>query len=377
MRLLAAGLGLLLFLTHQSSGVIITDGDGSGNTSAPADDFGFANVGIRGSGTAIYLQDGWCLTADHVGDGTTIFQNVSYPEVPGSAVQLVNPPGVGDTYYADLMLYQIEAPPNLPPVMITDSAPAAGWQVAMVGNGRDRSNMQTAYWTSTWAASSPPGTYAGEIWASTNDIRWGDNIIDGVSIRYSSGAVSETAFTTTFGAQGTGLDAQGTPGDSGGGVFHQEASGAWSLAGVMFSNQVVAGQPWGTSVFGNITYSVDLSVYRSEIYHTMALPGDVNFDGFVNGQDLSLVASEWGQTGTGANDPAADANHDGIVNGQDMALIAANWTAASSGGGAGSSSAAVPEPSMLILAALGGLALLAWPAVCTTFRSFLRECSPF
>jgi hypothetical protein len=359
MRYLATGFGLLLFLTHLSSAVIITDGDGSGNTTAPADDFGFANVGIRGSGTAIYLEDGWCLTAAHVGDGTTIFQNVQYNEVPGSAVQLINPPGVGDTYYADLMLYQIKAPPNLPPVMLTDSAPAAGWQVTMVGNGRDRSNTQTAYWTTTWAPSSPPGAYAGEIWASASDIRWGNNVIGGVAIPYASGAVSETAFTTIFGAQGTGLDAQGTPGDSGGGVFHQGSSGAWSLAGLMFATQAVAGQPWGTSIFGNITYSVDLSVYRSEIYHTMALPGDVNFDGFVNGQDLALVASEWGQAGTGANDPAADANHDGIVNGQDLALIAANWTAAISSGGAGSSSAAVPEPSMLILAALGGLALLA------------------
>jgi hypothetical protein len=360
MRYLIVCLGLLLVMAHPSRAVLIATGDGSGNTTAPADDFGFANVGIRGSGTTIYLGDGWCLTAAHVGDGTTIFQNVQYNAVPGSAVQLINPAGVGYTYYADLMLYQIEAPPNLPPVMIAQSAPAVGWQVTMAGNGRDRSNSGTAYWTTTWAPSSLPGTYAGDIWASTNDIRWGNNVISGVSVPYASGADSETAFTTAFGTPGSGLDAQGTPGDSGGGVFHQDASGTWSLAGLMFAIQTVGEQPWGTSIFGNLTYSVDLSVYRSEIYHIMGLPGDANFDGLVNVQDLQLLASEWMQTGTGANDPAGDVNHDGVVNGQDMALVAANWTVDGSGGGATSASIAAPEPPALILATLGGLALLAY-----------------
>jgi hypothetical protein len=360
MRYLATGFGLLLFMAHYSSAVLISSGDGSGDTTAPANDFGFANVGIRGSGTAIYLEDGWVLTASHVGDGTTIFQNVSYNEVPGSAVQLANPPGAGFTPYSDLTLYQIEAPPSLPLVMITQSAPAIGWQVTMVGNGRDRNNSQTSYWTSTWAPSSPPGVYAGDIWASTNDIRWGTNVIAGVSSQQGIGVNSETAFSTTFGAPGTGLNAQGTPGDSGGGVFHQDASGAWSLAGLMFSVGELSGQPWGLSAFGDATYSADLSVYRSEIYHAMALPGDANFDGIVNGQDLALIASEWMQTGTGANDPPGDLNHDGIVNAADMSLVTSNWTQTTSGGGTGSSSASVPEPSTLLLAALGTLAWLAY-----------------
>jgi uncharacterized repeat protein (TIGR03803 family) len=79
---------------------------------------------------------------------------------------------------------------------------------------------------------------------------------------------------------------------------------------------------------------------------------DANHDGIVNGQDISLVASHWLQSGSGI---AGDANGDGVVNGQDIALIASNWLQ-SFGGGGGS---AVPEPSTLVLAALG-LALLAW-----------------
>ncbi len=58
---------------------------------------------------------------------------------------------------------------------------------------------------------------------------------------------------------------------------------------------------------------------------------------------------------TGLNQ--GDTNGDGIVNSQDIAMSSADWLQTISTGG---SSAAVPEPSTLILAALGGLALLAW-----------------
>lgn len=76
-----------------------------------------------------------------------------------------------------------------------------------------------------------------------------------------------------------------------------------------------------------------------------ALPGDVNFDGIVNAQDLALVSSNWLHTGTGANDPPGDANHDGIVNAQDLALISSNWLATTS-----ANAAAVPEPASLVMA---------------------------
>jgi hypothetical protein len=85
------------------------------------------------------------------------------------------------------------------------------------------------------------------------------------------------------------------------------------------------------------------------------LPGDVNFDHIVNAQDIALVASNWLNIGLGV---PGDANGDRIVNAQDIAEIASHWLN-TVGGGAGGSGAAVPEPSTLILSALGGLALLA------------------
>jgi hypothetical protein len=94
-----------------------------------------------------------------------------------------------------------------------------------------------------------------------------------------------------------------------------------------------------------------------------SVPGDVNGDGIVNAQDIAVIASNWLQTGTKFT-VTGDANADGVVNAQDIDVIASHWlqTAAAGGGGLGSgggNGTAVPEPSTLLLAALGGLALLA------------------
>jgi len=79
------------------------------------------------------------------------------------------------------------------------------------------------------------------------------------------------------------------------------------------------------------------------------IPGDVNHDGIVNGQDIALVASTWLSSG---NLLPGDANGDGIVNGQDIALIASNWLATSATSLA-HASVVVPEPASLILGSIG------------------------
>lgn len=107
---------------------------------------------------------------------------------------------------------------------------------------------------------------------------------------------------------------------------------------------------------------------------TPALPGDVNSDNIVNGQDIALVASNWLETPNMHHDPlAGDANFDDIVNGQDIALIASNWLQSLPLPAGGSGSAAtVPEPCTAILAGLGGLALL----LAGRLRSLVRSCEP-
>ena len=73
----------------------------------------------------------------------------------------------------------------------------------------------------------------------------------------------------------------------------------------------------------------------------------------MNGQDISLAASHWLQSGT--NIPG-DANGDGIVNGQDVALMASNWLQSVNGGSSGGGNA-VPEPSAIALSVLGFMTL--------------------
>lgn len=352
MRSLLFGAAIVLCGVSEAAAVIVAGVSGTLNTTPPASDPGFANVGIRGSGSAVYLGHNWVLTDAHVGAGTTWFGNQAYSMVPGTAVQLLNPPGVGLMPSTDLEMFQISGAPALPSLSIAGAQPAIGSQMTMIGYGRDVRSASLSYWTDTWGQSSTPATYAGYIWAGTNIMRWGTALVSDVAVPQGLLATSETTFATQF-TGATTFDAQATPGDSGGGVFAQDATGQWSLAGVIFGTGSLLGQPWGISVFGDKTWTADLSVYRSVIYQTMALPGDTNYDGVVNGLDLAQVASHWLQSGTSI---PGDANHDGTVNGLDIATVASYWTASS----AAAAIVPVPEPPTAGLAIAGSaIAILA------------------
>lgn len=108
---------------------------------------------------------------------------------------------------------------------------------------------------------------------------------------------------------------------------------------------------WGVTSSALQALSVDTSL--SSASTGPSLPGDLNDDGIVNSQDLALVASSWMASGKNV----ADVNGDGIVNSQDLAIVSSNWLKTD---GSTSNAVKVPEPSALMLAALGGLALLAW-----------------
>ncbi len=86
-----------------------------------------------------------------------------------------------------------------------------------------------------------------------------------------STTVGSAAFATLFSRNSIPYAAQAVSGDSGGGVF-QQVGGHWQLAGIIDEQAPVnAGQPGGTVAFGEQSYSIDLSLYASQIAQIMNL----------------------------------------------------------------------------------------------------------
>ena len=91
-------------------------------------------------------------------------------------------------------------------------------------------------------------------------------------------------------------------------------SGVTSLAFSMDGSSTLASGSWDRTV------QVWELVPAMPVVEPSQPKGDLNADGVVNIQDLVLVASQFGQTGTGQN--AEDVNKDGVVNIQDLVLVA-------------------------------------------------------
>ena len=60
---------MILWVTTVAQAVIIRNDDGTGNTKAPPDDPGWANVGLLGDYSAVYVANGWVLTTAQAGPG--------------------------------------------------------------------------------------------------------------------------------------------------------------------------------------------------------------------------------------------------------------------------------------------------------------------
>jgi autotransporter-associated beta strand protein len=277
--------------------VLIVGGDS--NTTEPADDPGFANVGLSctGGASVTYLGNGWCLTANHVTIGTF---NSAYPNVTINGTQYQVTQVVSSPFNpADLKMFQINGDPGLAPLTIAATTPAAGAQVTMIGSGFGAASQ--LYWNVTvpsgWSGANPgtwtstsaggnvtqipsniywsnagmiPGTYqaSGFGFNGGHSIRWGQNLI--TKSDQTDGATR--MFYTTFndpsysnGQASLSSEAQAVNGDSGGGVFYKDPVAGWQLAGIMYARGIYPGQPSDTAVFGNISLIADLSWYRSTI----------------------------------------------------------------------------------------------------------------
>lgn len=268
---LTAAAGLVAPRTARA--VVIDTFSGTGNTSAPVDDPGWANVGVRGGGTGVYLGDGWVLTANHVGGGTIVLGGVSYAMEAGTGTRLTNGGAADRDHLTDLYLFRLASTPaGLGSVAIAAATPATGTGLTMIGAGRDRGaftqwSVNTSVTPFAWTEVSSGGNFAGYQTLGNRTMRWGTNAVSGTGewVDYGSGDVNALYSTFTF-SQAYSTEAQATIGDSGGAVFSKNGS-TWELTGLMLSVGGFSGQPdpGTTPVFGNVTFMADLSYYRPQI----------------------------------------------------------------------------------------------------------------
>ncbi len=240
---------LTLLLSVPAAALVLESGDGQGNTTAPADDPGWAYVGRVAGPSGIYLGNGWMLTANHVTVSDPEIEGVVYPVVPGTTVQLHNP----DSSLADLKVFRIDPSPNLPLLPIRTTTPPNNTNLTFIGVGRARG-----------AATSWMGV-SGYFWSLFGGKRWGTNKVTGTGTASGTFAFS-ASFTQIPGGGSTTYEAMGADGDSGGATFVKNTStNQWELAGVMIAISTFVGQPVETSLFGDATWSADLSQYRGQL----------------------------------------------------------------------------------------------------------------
>ena len=283
--------------------MLIASGDGTGNTTPPADDPGFTHAGILSTNSAVYLGDGWVLTANHVTTGPVTILGVTHQVVPGTAVQLTYTPGVP----TDLKLFRLVSDPGLETLEIASSPPPVNGLVTLAGNGRDRG-----------AATSWMG-FSGWSWLPAKTLRWGINRVTQLNQVIVLGGSTVRAMSFDFDAGAPGDEAVGTNGDSGGPVFVGGAANG-KLAGLIFAISSFTNQPGSTSLFGNSTLAADLSYYRSAILAVTAERAcsdgsDDDGDGLVDLADPGcLDAADAFETNALAPcDDGFDSDGDGLV----------------------------------------------------------------
>lgn len=275
LRLAAVATAVALAGVTPARGVIIETYFGTGNTTAPADDPGFANVGYStsGQGTAIYLGGGWVLTAGHVGGNGIILSSGTYLQASGSNTSFTlgnTTPDKSST--TDLVMFKLATEPvGLPTLSIPSSMIGTGAAVTMIGGGLDRGAF--TQWLvddttnpPTWTVTGSNGDAAGFQTLGSQAIRWGTNNVEANDLWVDAGYGDVKSFATVFDYAPYTTEAQAVLHDSGGAVF-TKASGQWQLAGVISAVGGYSGQPSPvfTAVFGNATFMADLSYYREQI----------------------------------------------------------------------------------------------------------------
>jgi len=291
---------IVLLTVPAVNAVVIDSGDGSGNTTAPADDPGFSHLGTRAGLTVIYVGNGWILTAGHVPFGDVTIGGVTYTAVANSRVAIGG---------ADLAAWQIAPDPGLPPLPIRENEPALGDEMLLIGNGLSREPNAFVC-----------GSLAGYDIVGPRVLRWGTNEVAAVAVDLSLIGFTTRSFYSEFdpappGPDGRCLAAVDCPetqvvaGDSGGAVFIDDGQ-RWELAGVLFAaafNGCSAPGHASSVIYGDRSYASDLSVYRDEI---LAIVRPECSDGVDNDGDSQVDLNDPGCLGD--EDDSEDPDCDGV-----------------------------------------------------------------
>ena len=133
----------------------------------------------------------------------------------------------------------------------------------------------------------------------------------------------------------------------------------------LFDSSTAISGTLGVNVSGTIgtngrPAALGISGDGQDLLLNAAINGDLNFDGMVDGVDLSLLGANWQGTG---NWGQGDINADGAINGVDLSMLGANWQAGVSqplnvgfAEAAGEMGLSVPEPASLAALGVGTLA---------------------
>jgi len=227
---------------NAASGVIVAGSSGTGNNNATEaglgsylagaslDPFPYWDNLVRVSNASgVYLgfnpttQRGWVLSADHIGPEPTSISVAGNSYSVSSTVTKIG--------MSDLTLYAIgggmsdPALPGLAAIPLSAIFAANGETALMFGRGFTTATSGPYPWSN-------PGT------TDANGMRWGSNIIEG-TVGVNLGTIPSPNIqpytyvdfdgSATPGA--TPFDAQGSVGDSGGGLFVLR-SGVWQLTGI-------------------------------------------------------------------------------------------------------------------------------------------------
>ncbi|MCH8132765.1 MAG: trypsin-like serine protease [Myxococcales bacterium] len=245
-------LSLFLLVVPLPAVALVVDGSSAETRRAPKDDPGWASVGQRGISSAVYLRDGWVITAAHAGTGDVIFSDTTHTPVPGTTVQLSGSGGASP----DLMMFRITPTPDLPELRMNHKPMRFGTRVVMIGFGKGTG--QAFEWDGI----------PGYRWSPDVAKRWGTNRVFAARQLVSIRGLKTWCFQMDFSRHGTAHEAQAAFGDSGGAVFVKQ-NDRWKLTGVILHVGKTPDQPGATSIYGNITNAADLSFYRSQIIKTI------------------------------------------------------------------------------------------------------------